>query len=122
MAFEAVVMEPDAFEIWLAAQAGEAAPPADDLARRGEAVFLAEGCGGCHAVRGTPADADVGPDLTHVGGRESLAAGILPMTEAALADWIAHTSNIKPGVTMPDFDHLDAADLRALAHYLAGLK
>jgi cytochrome c oxidase subunit II len=122
MAFEAVVMEPEAFDAWLEAEAGEAVPPADDQARRGEAVFLAEGCGGCHSVRGTPADADVGPDLTHVGGRKSLAAGILPMTQDALADWIAHTSNHKPGVTMPDFDHLDAEDLGALAHYLMGLR
>ncbi|WP_424932759.1 cytochrome c oxidase subunit II [Amaricoccus macauensis] len=122
MAFEAVVMEPDAFEAWLATEAGDARPPGGETATRGEAVFLAEGCGGCHTIRGTPANADVGPDLTHVGGRESLAAGILPMSEDALADWIAHTSDTKPGVMMPDYDYLPEDDLRALATYLAGLK
>ena len=122
MAFEAVVMEPAAFDAWLAAEAAPALPPADDLARQGAAVFLAEGCGGCHAIRGTEAAGLVGPDLTHLGGRESLAAGILPMTPEALTRWIRDPAAIKPGAHMPAYDYLSGADLEALAQYLAGLK
>lgn len=121
MAFNAVVMEPEAFEDWLSREAEPAADPTDDLARRGRAVFAAEGCGGCHTVRGTPADGLVGPDLTHLGGRTTLAAGVLPMTEEALIDWLRAPEDIKPGVRMPAYDHLSDDDLAALAAYLRGL-
>ncbi len=121
MAFSVLVMEPDEFEAWLANEAGPAAPPADDRARRGQAVFLAEGCGACHAIRGTPAEAAFGPDLTHVGGRATIAAGALPNTPEAFATWIAETHVVKPGVAMPEYDLLDPQALADLAHYLDGL-
>lgn len=122
MALGAVAMEPGAFAEWLAAEAAPARAPGSDAARRGAEVFLAEGCGGCHAVRGTPADGQVGPDLTHLGGRTTLAAGILPMETGALTDWIRAPGEIKPGVRMPGYDHLSDADLAALAAYLEGLE
>ena len=122
MAFEAVVMEPDDFDAWLAHERSDAVDPADALAEAGRDVFLAEGCGACHAIRGTPAKGGFGPDLTHVGGRESLGAGILPVEPEAFARWIAHTDVVKPEVDMPSYGHLDAARLRALAHYLDGLE
>ena len=119
MAFQAVTMEEAEFDAWLRAEAegiGEAAEA------EGFRIFQAEGCGACHALRGTEARGEVGPDLTHVGGRESLAAGILPMTAEALADWIAHPEAFKPGVEMPDYDHLEKAELMTLARWLEGLK
>ena len=122
MAFEAVVMEADAFDAWLERERGEASPPADALSRRGQAVFLAEGCGACHAVRGTPASGGYGPDLTHVGGRESLGAGVLSPEPDSFARWIAHTDVVKPDVDMPSYGHLAEDDLEALASYLAGLE
>lgn len=122
MAFTAVVMEPEAFEAWLAAEAGPAAEPVDRLARRGRGIFMAQGCGACHTIRGTPATGDVGPDLTHFGNRHSLGAGILPPTAEALTRWIAHTEAVKPKVSMPAYDGLDPAELEALAHYLVGLE
>ena len=122
MAFEAVVMEPEEFDAWLERERGEARPPPDELARRGQAVFLAEGCGACHAIRGTPARGGYGPDLTHVGGRESVGAGVLSSDADAFARWIAHTDTLKPEVDMPSYGHLDEAALEALAHYLAELR
>ncbi|MBV7377998.1 c-type cytochrome [Maritimibacter sp. DP4N28-5] len=121
MAFGAVVMEPEAFADWLDKQAQEAAPPTGTESIRGREVFAAEGCGGCHTVRGTPADGLVGPDLTHLADRRTLAAGVLPMTEAAMIDWLRDPEAIKPGVHMPAYGHLDDADLSALATYLLGL-
>ena len=120
MAFQAVAMEEGDFAGWLAGQADGI----DEAAARapGLAIFEAEGCGACHALRGTGAKGQVGPDLTHVGGRESLAAGILPMTVEALADWIRHPDEFNPGVEMPDYDHMDEADLTTLATWLEGLK
>ena len=122
MAFEAVVMAPDDFDTWLAAEARDAVPPETDDARLGAAVFEREGCGACHAIRGTGAVGQVGPDLTHVGGRQSLGAGRLGVTLEDFTAWVAHTGDLKPGVNMPSYGHLPDADLADLAAYLKGLK
>ncbi|UWQ22949.1 cytochrome c oxidase subunit II [Jannaschia sp. W003] len=121
MAFETVVMEPDDFAAWLAAEAAPARPPEGVEARRGAEVFRAEGCGACHAIRGTEARGRVGPDLTHVGSRVSLSA-LLPNDEAGFARWIVHTDRVKPGVRMPSYPHIPASDLAALAAYMEGLQ
>lgn len=121
MAFAAVTMQLEDFDDWLAAEAGDAAPPADDRARRGQALFLSEGCGACHTIRGTEAVGQVGPDLTHIGSRLSLGAGRSRVTLADLSTWIAHTDTLKPEVRMPSYD-LARAQLDDLAHYLEGLK
>src|SRR5690606_37438883 len=95
MAFPVVVMEPVAFDAWLEHQRADAAPtaPAENI-RRGEALFLGTGCGACHTVRGTPADGVVGPDLTHVGSRLSLGAGVLKNEPEDFVRWIADTDRI----------------------------
>lgn len=121
MAFGAVTMPPEEFAAWLENEAASAKPPQTPVAERGAQVFLAEGCGGCHAVRGTPAQGSVGPDLTHLATRTTLAAGILPMEAEALRNWIATPARFKPGVEMPGYNHLSEADLDALAAYLMGL-
>jgi cytochrome c oxidase subunit 2 len=122
MSFDVVVLEKDDFAAWLKRQHDRAQPPTQALARRGQELFIANGCGACHAVRGTPADGVVGPDLTHVGSRLSLGAGILPNDPEAFLKWMAHTQNVKPGVHMPHFGMLPPEDLRALAAYLDGLE
>lgn len=122
MAFQSVVMEPGDFDAWLARQSGDAAAPDSEAARRGREVFLAQGCGACHSVRGTPAVGRTGPDLTHVGGRVSLAAGVLPATIDAFRNWTRHAAAFKPGVEMPSYDYLSEDQLSDLAHYLEGLK
>lgn len=122
MSFHAVVMEKEAFTRWLAGQAAPAREPAGPVARRGRELFLAHGCGACHTVRGTPADGVVGPDLTHVGSRVSLGAGILPNEPRAFRRWVAHTERVKPGVRMPAFPMLPPEELSALAAFLEGLE
>lgn len=122
MAFRAVVMEPDAFADWLERQAEPAAPPTGEEAERGRDIFNREGCGACHAIRGLSASGKLGPDLTHLGDRRSLAAGVLPMEREALEQWIREPESIKPGVRMPGYDHLSPNDLTALAVFLEGLK
>ena len=125
MAFYVEVMEKAAFESWLDHQASPAMPQTPSGAPdtvRGGALFNANGCGACHSVRGTEARGTIGPDLTQVGGRLSLGAGILEMRPDKLRDWLARTAHIKPGVHMPEFSMLADADLEALAAYLHGLK
>jgi cytochrome c oxidase subunit 2 len=122
MNFSVVVQEKEDFRRWLAQQAGPAATPTNPLASRGQAAFFANGCGACHTIRGTEAGGVVGPDLTHVGGRLSLGAGILPNAPDAFLHWVAHTQNVKPDVAMPAFGMLPPDELRALAAYLDGLQ
>jgi cytochrome c oxidase subunit 2 len=122
MAFAVVVQDKAEFERWLSVQAEPARASSDALAREGRDVLLANGCGACHALRGTPADGVVGPDLTHVGGRASIAAGVLPNAAADFSRWLAETDRFKPGVHMPAFGMLAASELRALAAYLESLE
>lgn len=122
MAFETVVMPPDEFDQWLSAEARDAKPPQGTLAQAGATLFLDEGCGACHTIRGTKAIGKTGPDLTHLANRHSLAAGTLPLNAQAIATWIGHTDTIKPEVNMPTYDFLSDDDLAALAAYLGGLE
>lgn len=86
----------------------------------GREVFLKSSCPLCHTIRGTRALATVGPDLTHVGSRETL-AGILPNSRGNLAGWILNPNNLKPGTAMPP-THLEARELDALVSFLESLK
>lgn len=122
MAFPVVVMEPAAFDAWLARQAAPAAPPETPARRQGLALFLSHGCGACHTIRGTEARGAVGPDLTHIGSRLTIGAGTLPMGLQAMQDWIAAPERIKPGVRMPAFAMLPQDEIAAIAGYLVGLE
>ena len=119
MALDVVVMEPEDFGRWLAGQA-EPVSPAGDHPGRGH--FLANGCGACHQVRGTEAEGQVGPDLTHVGGRASIGAGLWPTTVESLVRFISETDRAKPGVQMPAFGMLPEGDVRSIAEWLESLK
>jgi cytochrome c oxidase subunit 2 len=123
MAFWAVVQEPAEFEAWLARQRAPVPPPASAEAARGMQVFGEAGCGACHAVRGTEWQGRLGPDLSRVGSRLSLAAGALENHHGTLAGWIAGAQDIKPGNSMPAYGRaLAGADLLAVATWLEGLK
>jgi cytochrome c oxidase subunit 2 len=122
MAFDVEVMERDAFAAWLRRQAAPATPPQDPAALRGQALFFANGCSACHRIAGTAAAALIGPDLTHLASRRTLAAGTLPNTPDALRQWLATPDRLKPDVHMPRFGMLPDADLRALVAYLGTLQ
>jgi cytochrome c oxidase subunit 2 len=117
-----VIAEPaDSFRAWLARQRDTAATPVDSLAQRGQEVFLSTSCVMCHAIQGTPAGSRVGPNLTHLAGRRTLAAGTLPNTRGNLAGWIVDPQRIKPGARMPP-NSLEPDDLQALLAYLESLR
>lgn len=118
MGFGVEVMEPPAFAKWIAAQARATAV----LDTPGSRIFASAGCAACHTVRGTGATASIGPDLTHVGSRLTIAGGALPNTIEHLERWLANPAAIKPGSLMPPFGSLASADLRALAAYMKDLQ
>jgi cytochrome c oxidase subunit 2 len=121
MALDVVVESEAQFAAWLAKQRDPAPVPTDPVVAHGRDLLERSTCASCHNVTGTLASGSVGPDLTHVGSRLSLAAGTLPNDSASLVSWIANPHRSKPGVLMPSHD-LSASDLAALAAFLAGLR
>jgi cytochrome c oxidase subunit 2 len=116
---EWVYAEPaDQFTTWLQQQARSTTPSG----ARGEQVFLQNTCVSCHAIRGLPAAAQVGPDLTHLGSRRTIGAGVLDNTPDNLGRWIRNAQAVKPGVLMPAFHNLSQDDLNALVAYLESLQ
>lgn len=115
-----IAQEPADFEAWWQDQLQAAPEPASAAVRRGEQIFVTK-CGICHTVRGTPAAGDLGPDLTHLMSRRTLAAGVLRNTEANLSGWIANPQVIKPEAKMPNPD-LAGPELDALRPFLRTLR
>jgi cytochrome c oxidase subunit 2 len=122
MAFHVVAEPAEHFEAWLARQARDAAPPSDPVSQLGQELFFDAGCAACHAIRGTAAEGRLGPDLTHVGSRRSLAAGTLGNHAGTMGGWIAGTQDLKPGSLMPTTSSLTGPELRALAAWLGSLE
>jgi len=121
MALLVIAEEPAQFEMWQETQLATSSAPVDEEQRHGQQVFLAKACAACHAVRGTAAAGTLGPDLTHIGSRRTIAAGVFENTRGSLAAWIADPQTIKPGNNMP-MVALTADELRAASAYLASLK
>ena len=121
MAFFVIADEQPGFDEWLRAQRENAATSSDAEIAAGQAIFLSKPCAACHSIRGTSANGTTGPDLTHVGGRKYIAAGLLETTRGSLAAWIADPQTIKPGNNMPMVP-LSAEELRSVSAYLASLK
>jgi cytochrome c oxidase subunit 2 len=122
MKFRVIAQTPRAYEAWLAHQRADAAAPVSPQASHGEQVFMAGACSLCHTIRGTPARGSIGPDLTHLASRTTIAGGMLPNDTADLEAWITHAQSLKPGTPMPDLPQFRGSDLRALVAYLQGLK
>ena len=118
-----VVAEEEAdYREWLSQQAAPAVVATSPFLEQGRDVFMRADCGSCHAIRGTPAQGNLGPDLTHVGSRRTIAAATLDNHVGTLAGWIADPQTIKPGNRMPPATGLTGIELRALASYLASLR
>jgi cytochrome c oxidase subunit II len=121
MAFTVIAHQSADFEHWLEAQRQPPPAPATEQERRGQAVFLGQRCSACHTIQGTGANGLVGPDLTRIGARSTLAAGTLPNTPETLGRWIANPQLDKPGNQMPP-SPLPANELADLVAYLGALK
>ncbi len=102
---------------------GHACPSAiSDATAKGLTVFQTSTCINCHAIRGVAgADLRVAPDLTHVGSRRQLGAGILENSPANMRLWLKSPQHIKPGALMPDFNFTDE-QLDQLSAYLSTLQ
>ena len=122
MGFQVVALEPSAFAVWKARQAAVPTAVTDPAFARGREVFDASGCGACHTIRATAANGLAGPDLTHVGARRGLGAGVLANGREPLKRWIRDNQTLKPGNRMPAYDMLSERDLDDVAAWLEALK
>jgi cytochrome c oxidase subunit 2 len=114
-----VVTESEAsFNLWLAQQARPAATTAGD----GRELFLRGVCAQCHTIRGIAESGTLGPDLTHVGSRRSLGAGILRNHLGTMAGWIGGAQDLKPGNRMPSTNVYTGSELLALSQWLGSLE
>lgn len=121
MAFVVVAETPGSYAAWVANERRLAVVPTDSSALIGQRVFLEQSCSYCHTIRGTPAGARVGPDLTHLASRHTLASGTIDFNRGNLAAWIENPDRIKPGTKMPPVQ-LDGPTLGALVAYLESLR
>jgi cytochrome c oxidase subunit 2 len=121
MAFNVIAQSRDDFEHWYLAQLKPANDPQTPQTVHGREVFLSHACVMCHTIRGTTAGSNVGPDLTHIAGRATIAAGTLVNNTGNLTGWIANAQSIKPGCRMPP-NPMPAHDLNDLAAYLETLR
>lgn len=118
----AVYAQPAAqFRAWLANMAAPARRPSTPREQRGERVFLDHACASCHTIRGTPANGAIGPDLTHLRSRATLAALTIPNRLGYLGGWILDPQHVKPGNKMPGLN-LSGPVFRDLLVYLESLR
>lgn len=117
-----VVAEPEEqFQAWYQAQLQSAPAPTTESQIYGQKVFLSRPCVMCHRIQGTEAGGRLGPDLTHVASRQTIAAGTLHNTREHLSRWIVNSQSVKPGNRMPPIP-IAENDLNALLDYVQSLK
>lgn len=121
MAFLLVAEEPEAFDAWLEGQRQPASAPQMQAQVDGQEVFMQAGCAGCHAIRGTSASGEEGPDLTHLASRRTLAGATVPNRIGHLGGWISDPQHVKPGNKMPPSE-LTPEELKSLLAYLESLE
>ncbi|MCC6829749.1 MAG: cytochrome c oxidase subunit II [Thermoleophilia bacterium] len=120
MALQVIAMPQAAYDRWRAGD--RATPPVRPAAAEaGEQVFMSSACVYCHRIEGTNASGNVGPDLTHLASRPTLAGGVVPNTPGYLAGWILDPQHLKPGTLMPGTD-LSGPELQRLLAYLGTLR
>jgi len=120
MALFVTADDPAQYARWAAHQRADATPPPDALALRGRQLFEGADCAQCHAVRGTSANGQIGPDLTHLMSRHTIAAGTLVNDRANLEAWLRNPQHFKPDTPMPAAK-FSSTDLQAVVTWLTTL-
>lgn len=121
MGFLVIADPPDRYGAWYNAQLQSSVLPSNPLQQRGRQIVESAPCAVCHNIQGTQASGRLGPDLTHLASRLTIAAATLPNTRGNLAGWIVDPQTIKPGNQMPA-NSLTSDELQAVLAYLESLK
>ena len=118
---------PDSYENWVKKMQAAAAKPTTPQAEAGQQVFMNKGCVACHSVTGVSELAlgarsrTSGPNLTHVGSRDYIAAHTLKNTPENIATWVKNPQAVKPGALMTNLGLTDQ-EAKDVAAFLFGLK
>ena len=120
MGFTVIAHDPATFDRLIQQRQARERRPAP--AAPGAALFAEAGCAACHRIAGTAANGAAGPDLTYVGARRTLGAGILPNNRGTMMGWIGNSQAIKPNNRMPPYTMLSNDQLTSLATYLESQK
>jgi cytochrome c oxidase subunit 2 len=117
-----VAQTPDEYATWLKGALVEANRGTDPATKKGRETFLSLACVGCHTVQGTVAAGKVGPELTYVASKKSIAGGLLsPVNEENLTRWIKNPPAVKPGTLMPNLN-LSDEQIHDIVQWLLTLK
>lgn len=137
MRFRVFVDTPEDFAKWVANEQSDRVEPATDELAEGERLFLSASdpntgmsCITCHTIKGTIAPGVIGPNLTHVGSRSTLGAGIMPNDHESMVRWISNPDREKPGIDpeknglfMPAWEGiLSREQIESIATYLLSLQ
>lgn len=121
MRIRVIAQTPADFAAWVAHEQQPSAIPQQAAASIGRQEFMSMPCADCHTIAGTSAKGRIGPDLTHVASRQTLAAGRLSNTPSNLTAWLHDPDEFKPGSHMPNL-HLEDTKLYHIVDYLETLK
>ena len=117
-----VVHTPDDYATWIKGALADANRQTDPATKKGRETFLSLACTGCHTVQGTVAAGKVGPELSHVASKKSIAGGVLsPVNEENLTRWIKNPPAVKPGTLMPNLG-LSDEQIHDIVQWLLTLK
>lgn len=121
MRIRVVADEEADFLNWVESEKEDAETPRSESARRGLQLFQDMSCSSCHRIRGTEAQADVGPELTHLASRPTILSGMMDYSKDNLHRWLRDPQSVKQGAYMPRFI-FTKQELDDLVNYLDGLK
>lgn len=121
MLLRVIVEEPEAYERWVQKMKAPVPVPQAELAAQGHKAFYANSCVNCHTVDGTNAKGVFGPDLTKLMTRQTIGAGVAPLTPETLRAWVRNPQTLKTGCLMPDMKLLDS-EVDSITAYLLTLK
>jgi cytochrome c oxidase subunit II len=116
----AVIQSQAEFDAWLNAQRQPPTRPSGGPEAEGLQTFQQKGCAGCHTIQGI-SDGNIGPNLTHVASRETIAGSVLDNTPDDLRTWLHDPPAVKPGSIMPNLG-LNDHELDVLVAYLQSLR
>lgn len=111
----------DDFNKWVKAQREIPVLPNDSLSILGAKLFQEKTCSNCHTISGTPANSNIGPNLTHFASRKMMLSGMMPVSDVNLKKWLSDPQKVKSGAHMPNF-RLSKKELNALVEYIGKLK
>ena len=121
MLLRVIVHEPEDYDRWLKEMKRPPATTQTGLAAQGREAFFTHSCVNCHKVDGTVAAGIFGPNLTKLMTRQTIGAGVAPLTPDTLRAWVRDPQSIKTGCLMPDMQ-LPDSEVDSITAFLLTLK